>query len=221
MALAALVREWQSPGLHRGRNRVVSAPVEVEDDLRAWDRAMVARIRVGDDEALSAVYTRYSALVHGIATQLLGPGEAPDVTQEVFLLLWERPETFDAERGGLRTYLAVRTRGRCLDRLRSATRRAQRESRVAAESTRMTAPQIDDTAVGLVAAHHVREALWRLPEEQRRAVQLAYLDGMTYQQVATTMGAPEGTTKSRLRLGLARLGRELSDWDLVGAGEST
>ena len=220
MALDALVREWQSSGLQRGRNRVVSAPVEVEDDLRAWDRAMIARIRVGDDEALSAVYTRYSSLVHGVATQLLGPGDAPDVTQEVFLSLWERPESFDPGRGGLRTYLAVRTRGRCLDRLRSATRRAQRETRVA-HATPTTTPQVDDTAVGLVAAHHVREALSRLPDEQRRAVQLAYLDGMTYQQVAAAMGAPEGTTKSRLRLGLARLGRELSGWNLVSAGEST
>ncbi|MBI3257327.1 MAG: hypothetical protein HYZ59_06020 [Actinobacteria bacterium] len=85
----------------------------------------------------------------------------------------------------------------------------------------MTTPKVDDTAVGLVAAHHVREALSRLPDEQRRAVQLAYLDGMTYQQVAIAMGAPEGTTKSRLRLGLARLGRELSGWNLVNAGDPT
>ncbi len=184
---------------------------------------MIARIRVGDDEALSAVYERYGSVVHGIATQLIGAGDAPDVTQEVFLSLWERPETFDPGRGGLKTYLAVRARGRCLDRLRSATRRMRREVRVT-ESTHGSSihehsTQVEDAAVAGIAAEKLREALSRLPDDQRVAVQLAYLEGLTYQQVAVSMGAPEGTTKSRLRLGLARLGRELSDWNLVTAGE--
>lgn len=206
-------------GRRRGFNRVVSSAVHEHDDLLGWDKAMMARIRVGDDEALSAVYLRYGSLVHGIATQLLGEGDAADVTQEVFLAVWEKPETFDPERGALRTYLAVRTRGRCLDRMRSATRRAQRETRVAKDQGMITGG-IDDLAVGRVVAQQVREALAVLPDEQRQAVSLAYLDGLTYQQVAMVMGSPEGTTKSRLRLGLARLARELADWNLVRTGDS-
>lgn len=206
-------------GDHRGFHRVVSSAVHEHGDPLGWDRAMIARIRVGDDEALSAVYTRYGSLVHGIALHMLGESDAADVTQEVFLSLWEKPDTFNPERGALRTYLAVRARGRCLDRLRSATRRARRENQVALDIS-STSDGVDDAALARAAAHDVHKAIAVLPEEQRRAVTLAYLEGLTYQQVAEVMGSPEGTTKSRLRLGLARLGRELADWNLVPAGES-
>ena len=71
----------------------------VSDDPRVWERSMVARIAAGDDSALAAVYDQYGPLVHGIAVRLVGSNTAADVSQEVFVALWEHPERFDAERG--------------------------------------------------------------------------------------------------------------------------
>ena len=170
---------------------------------------MMARIRVGDDSALGAVYDQYASLVHGIAKQLVGP-DAADVCQEVFIGLWEHPERFDPERGSLRTFVAMVTRRRCMDLLRAAGRRQDRE-RKAVEQHPTTPPNVDEAAMALVSAERVRNALNNLPFEQRRALELAYLEGLTFQRVADVMGTPEGTAKSRLRLGLSRLTRELTE----------
>jgi RNA polymerase sigma-70 factor (ECF subfamily) len=134
-----------------------------------------------------------------------------DISQEVFLQLWEHPDRFDPARANLRTFLTVVTRRRCIDHLRARGRRQGREQR-ANQGPTVPAPDVDEAAVALIAAERVRAALERLPAEQRRAVELAYLEGLTYRGVAEAMGTPEGTAKSRLRMALARLGRELDDW---------
>ena len=79
-------------------------------------------------------------------------------------------------------------------------RRAEREA-----SRAVTAPDVEEMATALLTAERVRAALDVLPDEQRRAVQLAYFGGKTYRQVAETLGIPEGTAKSRLRLALRRI----------------
>jgi RNA polymerase sigma-70 factor (ECF subfamily) len=202
------------PWLGSAVGRTVDA---VNQDPLGWERAMMARIRVGDDSALAAIYDQYAPLVHGIARQLVGP-DADDVCQEVFVSLWQHPDGFDAERGSLRTYLAMSTRRRSVDLLRSTGRRRARE-RAVVERTPSTPPNVDEAAMALIAAERVRHALERLPSEQRRALELAYLDGLTFQRVAEAMGTPEGTAKSRLRLGLGRLARELSGTPGMGAPE--
>ena len=200
---------------HRPARDTVDA---VNQDLLGWERAMMARIRVGDESALAAVYDQYSPLVHGIARQLVGP-DAPDVCQEVFMSLWEHPDRFRPERGCLRGFLAMMTRRRCIDLLRQTGRRRDRERKVV-EHRAAAPPNVDEAAVAMMEAERVRTALERLPADQRRAIELAYLDGLTFQRVAVAMGSPEGTAKSRLRLGLSRLARDLAGWDQgVGAPE--
>ena len=179
----------------------------MNQDPRDWERAMMARIRVGDDAALARVYDQYSPMVHGIAERLIGT-DAADVCQDVFVDLWLRPDRFDADRGTLRTYMAVMTRRRCIDHLRSVGRRRARERR-ANDLDPIPPPNVDEAALAMVTAERVRQALESLPVLQRQALELAYLEGMTFRQVAVATGTAEGTTKSRLRLGLTRLAKEL------------
>ena len=181
----------------------LSSPM-VSDDPRVWERSMVASIAAGDDSALAAVYDQYGPLVHGIAVRLVGSNTAADVSQEVFVALWEHPERFDAERGTLRTYLATIARCRSIDQLRRSGRRAANEQR-SAQSAGTAVPNVEEAAMAMIAAERLRAAVERLPAEQRRAIELAYFEGLTFQQVAEATGAPEGTAKSRLRLALDRL----------------
>lgn len=184
---------------------------------RDWDVAMVARMRAGDDSALAAVYDQYSALVHGVAVALVGSEQARDITQEVFLRIWQRPDTYRPEQGSLRTFLAVMARRRAIDELRRSGRRAAREERAGSDTPTMM-PNVEEAALAMVASDRLRAAVARLPADQRRAIELAYFDGLTYRDVARVTGLAEGTAKSRLRLGLGRLARELMD-DLSPLGE--
>ena len=185
------------------------APVERD----AADPMLVARLCDGDADALAAVYDRYASLVHGVARRVLGDESgAQDVTQDVFTHLWRHPDRVDLERGCLRSYLGVISHRRAVDALRRRARRAQREQRVQREHP--VEPSIEDavvvTVVSTSRATKVIEALERLPEEQRAAIQLAYYGGRTYREVAVELGIPEGTAKSRLRLALTRLRLELT-----------
>jgi RNA polymerase sigma-70 factor (ECF subfamily) len=172
----------------------------------------MAQLGDGDERALAEVYDRYAGLVHGIARRVLGDdGEAEDVTQDVFTHLWRHPDRVDIERGSVRSYLGVVAHRRAVDALRRRARRDRREQRTDRE--RLDEPSIEETVVISLGtstrARQVVDALDRLPEEQRVAIHLAYYGGRTYRDVAAQLGIPEGTAKSRLRLGLARLRGEL------------
>lgn len=184
-----------------------------------WDRSMMARLAAGDDSALAAIFDQYSPLVHGVARQLVGGDQAGDICQEVFLTLWQHPDRYDPGRGSLRSLLAIMARRRCIDVLRSSGRRAAREHAVASQPV-VPAPNVEEAAMAVAVAERLRAALAVLPEAQREAIELAYLNGLTFQAVAATLGIPEGTAKSRLRLGLGRLSRELSGWENIGGAHA-
>ena len=168
------------------------------------DADLARRIVDGDELALAEIYDRFSPLVYGLALRMIGDGRAAeDVTQEVFLQLWQNPGRFDAERGSLRTFLGTLAHRRSVDLNRHEQSRRRREDRTATEPR----PHIgvDDEAVRDVIAERVRDRVAELPQAQRRAVELAYFDGHSYRQVAALLGIPEGTAKSRLRLALAHI----------------
>lgn len=171
---------------------------------------MVDRILAGDDSALAAVYDRYGAVVHGIAARLVGADQANEITQDVLLHLWEHAETYDPGRSGLCGFLALIARRRAIDALRSRERRAAREQRAFAADVGV-ARAVEDDALAAVSASRVRFALDHLPEPQRTAIELAYFGGLSFREVARATGWAEGTTKSRLRLGLEKLARELDE----------
>jgi RNA polymerase sigma-70 factor (ECF subfamily) len=176
-----------------------------ESDVR-----LHGRLVGGDDDALAEAYDSWSALVYSIALRITrDTGGAEDITQDVFLHLWERPETYDPQRGALRTWLCVVARGRSLDWVRRIQVRARNQSRIAAMT--MTAePEVDEALIWQTEAKAVREAVQALPEPIQDAIRLAFYGQRTYRDVALDLAIPEGTAKSRLRRGLSTLADQLA-----------
>ena len=165
-----------------------------------------------DRAALGPLYDRYGGLVFGLARAILGSSdEAQDLTQEVFLMLCQRP-SFDPARGSLGAFLTTVTRSRAIDRIRSRGRRL----RILRADWR-SAPRPDPVAlpVDRVAtrecAERVRGALAGLPADQRTAIEMLYYRGLTQAEIAATLGAPLGTVKSWCRRGLLGLRAALAD----------
>jgi RNA polymerase sigma-70 factor (ECF subfamily) len=175
---------------------------------RSWaERVLVERLVGGDEAALGELYDRYAGFVHGLALRTLADRQAAeDVTQEVFVALWEHPERIDPGRGTLRGFLGAMTHRRAVDVIRREEARRRREARAATDDD---VPDMAEAVIRSDMGDKVRQALDRLPEAQRRALELAYFHGYTYRQVAEALDIPEGTAKSRMRLALARIARIL------------
>jgi len=169
------------------------------------DASLAAAVGPSSQEALAEVYRRHSGAVHGLARRILrDEALAEEITQEVFLRLWNNPEKYDAERGSLRSFLLAHTHGRSVDLIRSESARRTREEKDAQLVPRAE-QNIEEQVWDMALATQVQEALTGLAEGERRAIELAYFGGHTYREVAEMLGQPEGTVKSRIRSGLRRL----------------
>lgn len=155
------------------------------------------------------VYNRHGGPAYGLARQLCGGSRAEDVVQQVFLEMWEKPHRYNPDRGFLRTFLLTQVHGRSVDRLRTDGARRARESACARDREPLVAGT--ETAV---LTHLAGERVWHLvsalPDGQRDAIVLAYLEGNTYRDVAALLEEPVGTIKSRIRAGLTHLRVALS-----------
>ncbi len=185
-------------------------------DLRdASDAVLVIAISRYDQQALAEAYRRHAGAVFALAQRLLADrAMAEEIVQEVYLRLWNRPEVFDPARGSLRSYLLAQCHGRSVDLLRSETSRRQREEKDA-RRTAQAGYDVEHEVVDLAVAERVRGALDGLQTNERRAIELAYLGGHTYREVAELLDEPEGTVKSRIRSGLKKMRQSLQD---VGVG---
>jgi RNA polymerase sigma-70 factor (ECF subfamily) len=180
------------------------------------DAALVVAIGRWREDALAEAYRRHAGAVYGLARRVLSdPSIAEEVVQEVFLRLWNTPEKFDPERGSLRSFLLAQSHGRAVDLLRSDTSRRQREERDARQ-TAEDGYDIEHEVWDLALADQVKEAMSALPDDERKAIELAYFGGQTYREVAVALGAPEGTVKSRIRTGLRRMRSGLTDAGIGG-----
>lgn len=178
----------------------------IESPPATNDRLLADSIARADQDALRTAYDLYSRFVNGVALGILkDPDLAADITQEVFVRLWQRPERFDAGRGSLKAFLQVDAHGRSIDLLRSRNAAARRERREFEKQWSTPVAGTEELAMTAVESESVRSALMRLPEEQRTAVAMAFFGGYSYREVADRLGVPEGTIKSRIRLALRRL----------------
>ena len=175
------------------------------------EQLLVARLKAGDGDALVEILDRYGPLVYGLARRVtMSSSVAEDVAQEVFVELWRRPDRFDHTRGSLRAFLAIQAQRRSIDSVRSASRRTNRELRHHDLEGRSTSHGLEDgrpedEAERTVVSERVREAMNQLPAEQRIVIELAYYGGRTHREIATELGIPEGTAKSRMRLAHTKL----------------
>ena len=176
-----------------------------------WEQKLVDRMAAGDETALATLYDQFAPLVYGLALRVTNDqGAAEDVVQDVFVGLWERPGSFDPARGPLRSYLGVIAHRRAVDWVRREAafrRREERESLRGGDAP----PDVAEAATSLVLAQRIRDAVDALPPDQRQCVTLAYFAGHTYREVADLLGIPEGTAKSRLRLGMTKLAGMVED----------
>jgi RNA polymerase sigma-70 factor (ECF subfamily) len=164
-----------------------------------------------DQDALTEVYRRHGSAVFGLAARLLqDAGLAEDVTQTVFVRFWEQPDRFDPERGALRSFLLSHTHSRAVDLIRAETARRRREDRAGRREIEPTY-DLEREIVDLSLAEGVKDALAALNEHERKAIELAYFRGRTYQEVARELDQPEGTVKSRIRAGLSKMRVALVD----------
>ena len=179
------------------------------------DGALVVAIARYREEALAEAYRRHAGAVFSLARRVLADlTTAEEVVQEVFLRLWTQPDKFDADRGSLRSYLLAQTHGRSVDLLRSDTSRRRREEREARQ-TAEGGYDLEHEVWDLTVADQVKEVVAVLPTAEREAIELAYFGGHTYREVATLLGEPEGTVKSRIRAGLKRMRSVLKSSDLT------
>ncbi len=162
---------------------------------------LVARIRSGDQPAMSELYDRYSKVVYAVALRVLQDAAgAEDVLQDVFLQLWRNPDAFDASRGSLAAWLAVIARHRSIDRLRKRRPETDIEDCVIASG-----PDLRDETERTLLIEKVRGALDVMNPEQRQAMELAFFQGLTHTEIAEKTGEPLGTIKTRIRSGLQQL----------------
>ena len=169
---------------------------QAADDMR-----LVARVRAGDQQALSELYDRYSKVVYGVALRILhDTGAAEDLLQDIFLQLWRKPDAFDSSRGSLAVWLAVIARHRSIDRLRQRRPETDIEDCVIVSATDLR----DETERSLVI-EKVRVVMNEMSPDQRTAMEMAFFEGLTHTEIAEKTGEPLGTIKTRIRSGLQLL----------------
>jgi RNA polymerase sigma-70 factor (ECF subfamily) len=190
------------------------------DAARDEDTLLVEHVASGDSRALEQIYDRHSRGVYSLALRLLGDTTAAEeVVQETFLKLWRQPGAYQPNRGRLLPWLLGVAHHHAVDMLRR--RQLEQRHRASAVTSGLNGDALTDVLDGLgVAASEddpqlragafdqqaaVGRAMAELPAEQRVPLELAYYHGLTQYEVATLLGVPLGTIKTRMRLGLQQL----------------
>jgi RNA polymerase sigma-70 factor (ECF subfamily) len=158
------------------------------------------RVCARDAAAFEALYDAYHRLVYGLALRVLSdPSAAEDVTQAVFLKIWDSPTLFRG--GNFGAWIARVARNRAFDVLRSRAAHGEEEF----PDSIPVDDALEETAIAHLDGDRVRDALARLPPEQREPIELGFFGGVTHQEIARRFGLPLGTVKTRIRTGLRRL----------------
>jgi RNA polymerase sigma-70 factor (ECF subfamily) len=175
---------------------------------RLADEELMVLVGEKDPAAFAVFYDRHGGAGYSLAHRIVGDrAAAEDVTQEAFLSIWRSSARYDPARGSVRSWMLGIVRNRAIDALRRASGPAPKldlddeallEGRPAAELT-------DSEVIRRDVAERLRSALGALPREQSQVIALAYFGGFSHSEIASMLGAPLGTIKGRMRLGLEKL----------------
>lgn len=164
----------------------------------------------GDVAALDELYSRYARPVYSFALRIVGDGlVAEEVLQEAFLRAWQQAGRFEFSRGSFPSWLLSITHNLAIDEVRRRQRRPQRaESVEIGDVLRLEVDEsanVEEAAEASELRERIRAAMERLPEAQRRVIELAYFQGLTQREIAALLEEPLGTVKTRMRLAMQKL----------------
>lgn len=189
------------------------------DYARLNDETLLRLIARSQEAALSELYDRYSRLVYSVALNTLGdPERAEEVTQDVFVRVWDKASTYNAEQGRVVNWLSSIARHRSIDLFRQ-TRSHREDLQLTwqeAEAIDLPDGQNVEWEVDLAQRQQrIRWAVAQLPTEQKLALGMAFFQGLSHPEIAATLGEPLGTVKTRIRLGMQKLRTLLQDEQVV------
>jgi RNA polymerase sigma-70 factor (ECF subfamily) len=185
----------------------MAKPVEIRDLQLLADEDLMQLVSRADPQAFEILYERHSGAAFSLAYRMVGTrGVAEDVVQEAFLNLWRSGARYERTRGSVRTWVLGIVHHRAIDALRRATVHEKRRTGDEGIEERLEARERTDVeAARREEARSVRTAMGTLPPEQCQVIELAYFGGFSHSEIADILGAPIGTIKGRMRLGLIKM----------------
>lgn len=212
MTLAtATAPRFAAPAVRRGvrRSAMLGRVVDAQPEPAASGPTvddLLAAAGTGDRSAFAALYDRTSARVFGLVRRIVvDPAQAEEVTQDVYLEIWQTAPRFDRARGSAVAWMFTLAHRRAVDRVRSSQSARDRDLRVGARDLDVPVDTVAESVEVRVEHERAHEALAGLSELQRECVALAYYGGLTQSEIARRLDVPLGTVKTRMRDGMTRL----------------
>jgi RNA polymerase sigma-70 factor (ECF subfamily) len=179
-------------------------------DVSATNDELLALVAQGDQAAFSSLYDQMAPRVLGLVRRLLRDhSQSEEVTQEIFLEIWQNATRYDAAKGGASTWIMTMAHRRAVDRVRASQASRNRDTKIGIRDYDAAYDNVSDTVQVRIEHERVEKAMLRLTELQRQAVSLAYYGGYSHSEVAELLSVPIGTVKTRLRDGMIRLRDEM------------
>lgn len=185
-------------------------PPEPDGKAPASPAELLGLVSAGDQNAFAQLYDQLAPRVLGLVKRLLiDHAQSEEVTQEVFLEIWQTASRYDAQRGAATTWIMTMSHRRAVDRIRASQAGRDRDNRIGLRDRPVEYDQVAETVEVRIEHERVERAMSRLTELQRQAVSLAYYGGYSQSEVAELLHIPLGTVKTRLRDGMIRLRDEM------------
>ncbi len=167
---------------------------------------LIRLVALGDEAAFEELYDAVAPRVFGLVRRVVrDPAQSQEVTQEVFVDIWQQATRFDADRGRAMSWILVIAHRRAVDRVRASQSSMDRDLRQGIKEYQESYDDVADTVETRMESERVQQALKTLTGPQEEAIRLAYYGGYTHQEVAELLKIPVGTVKTRIRDGMIRL----------------